>query len=200
MLLRRTPLYVQNEGKTQDGPSAKQATIPRVKNSTRDKNLQSTVKEKSNQVVNGRGGSRKDSGPSHVDNHTGTKSKITSTNVKVSNGKENSISNASVGMEKPNNFARRNADEDEVVLAFMRAMNDTLSTNFLNKLQGLADGRVALATTDDNDRRRAKELKLEMEALSKSTPMETSKTSTFSMNVMCWNCCGTAAKGFAVLI
>lgn len=57
----------------------------------------------------------------------------------------------------------------------MRAMNETLGTKFLTQLEGLADGRVALATIDENDRRCNEELKLKMEAASKSIPMEISE-------------------------
>lgn len=132
-------------------------------------------------------------------------SKARDPNLKQATGKENKASSSSSNEDKPKEIGAKVNLEEEAVLAYMRAMQQTLGTEFLSKVQGLKDGRIALARIDDNDLKRAIDIKNKYEACSNVMPMEIGEGPSFKknqilMNIMCWNCRGTAAKGFAGLI
>lgn len=168
-----TPEIVAGQVQNTNLPKTKPPPKPKVRNSTGGRNPQTPAKKKGQMMPNGRACTIKDGGSRHAAKNIGTDNKVSESVLKQAPGKENIASSSSSNEDKRKETGVKINAEEEAMLAYMKAINQSLGTSFITKIQGLEDGRIALAVIDENDKMRAAVIKKKLEALNANVPMDT---------------------------
>lgn len=125
-----------------DSPRTKPPPKPKIRNAIGGRNPQTPALKKGQQIIRNQG--IKEGSNLHI-------GKVNPPNSKQAPRNENIASSSKVNELKAKTSGIKVNPEEEAILAYMKAMNESFGTKLLTKIQGMDDGSIALANIDDKN-------------------------------------------------
>lgn len=125
-----------------DSPRTKPPPKPKIRNATGGRNPQTPALKKGQQIIRNQG--IKEGSNLHI-------GKVNPPDSKQAPRNENIASSSKANELKAKTSGIKVNPEEEAILAYMKAMNESFGTKLLTKIQGMDDGRIALANIDDKN-------------------------------------------------